>query len=171
MGDFDAASGCVDLYGAEVTVVVHDFDAWDRAGSQEAKDGVPVVGRAVAKAKGDALFFVLCGALSAEGAGWAMEEVEEGFVEPAETAEASSHRYFGHGHLGFVDELLCEEDATGLGDGDRGRSEVLKEEATELTFAEAEAIGKFFDGVAFTIEGAFGDESEGARDGVRGSAP
>jgi len=171
MGDFDAASGCVDLYGAEVTVVVDDFDAGDGAGSQEAEDGVPVVGRTVAEAKGDALFFVLRGALSAQGAGWAMEEVEEGLVESAETAEAGCHGYFGHGHMGFVDELLCEEDATGLGDRDGGRSEVLKEEATELTFAEAEAIGEFFDGVAFAIEGSFGDEGEGARDGVRGSAP
>jgi hypothetical protein len=34
---------------------------------------------------------------------------------------------------------------------------VLKEQAAELTFAEAEALGELLDGFAFAVEGAFSD--------------
>jgi hypothetical protein len=162
MGHFNAAGDFVDLGGAEIAVVYDDFDTCDGAGSEEAEDGVPVVGRAVAKAKGDVLLFVPCGAFATEGAGWAMKEVEKCFVESAEAAEAGRHGDFGHWHPGFVDELFCEEHAAGLGDGDGGCSKVLEEEAAELPFAEAESFGEPFDRVAFAIESAFRDESEGA---------
>jgi hypothetical protein len=62
--------------------------------------------------------------------------------------------------LGFVNELLGEEDAAGLRDGDGRGSEVLMEEPAELAFADAEAFGQGFHGCAFAVEGAVGDESQ-----------
>ena len=56
--------------------------------------------------------------LAADGAGWTVKEIVEGFVESTEAAEAGGERDFSHGHLGFVDELLGEENAAGLCDGD-----------------------------------------------------
>ena len=55
---------------------------------------------------------------AADGAGWTMKEIVEGLVEATEASEAGGERDFCHGHLGFVDELLGEENAAGLRDGD-----------------------------------------------------
>ena len=48
---------------------------------------------------------------------------------------------------------------------------MLEEEAAELAIAYAETVGEFFNAGAGAVECAFGDESEGAGDGVGSSAP
>jgi hypothetical protein len=90
----------------------------------------------------------------------------ERFVESPDAAEAGGEGDLGHGHLSFVDKLLGEEDTAGLRDRDGGGSEMLMEEAAELAFAYAEAFGEGFYSCAVAVEGAVGDESEGAGDGV-----
>jgi hypothetical protein len=90
----------------------------------------------------------------------------ERFVEAPDAAKTGGEGDFGHGHVGFVYELLGEEDAAGLRYGDGGCSEMLVEEPAELAFADAEAFGEGFYGCAVAVEGAVGDESEGAGDGV-----
>jgi hypothetical protein len=100
-----------------------------------------------------------------------MEEMLEGFVESPDAAKTGGEGDFGHGHSGFVDELLGEENAAGLRYGDGRGSQMLMEEAAELALADAEAFGECFYGCAVAVEGAVGDEGEGAGDGVRGSTP
>jgi hypothetical protein len=65
-----------------------------------------------------------------------------------------------------MDELLCKEYATGLRHRNRGGAEVLEKEAAELAFAEAESAGQVFYAVVRSVESAFGDKGERARDGV-----
>jgi|SRR5271170_2080159 len=48
---------------------------------------------------------------------------------------------------------------------------MLEEEAAKLALADAETVGEFFYGCGGAVEGALSDESEGTRDGVRGSTP
>jgi hypothetical protein len=48
---------------------------------------------------------------------------------------------------------------------------MLEEEAAELTIAYAETVGEFVNAGAGAVECSFGDESEGARDSVGGTAP
>ena len=48
---------------------------------------------------------------------------------------------------------------------------MLEEETAELAFAYAETVGEFFNAGSGAVKCAFGDESEGARDGVGGAAP
>ncbi len=172
VGDGDGAGGSIERDGAAIGGLLDDFDAGDGAGAEVGEHRLPIVGRAVAEAEGDAgVGCGSCGGLAAEGAGRAVEEVVEGFVEAAEAAESGGQRDFGHGHAGFVDELLGEEDAAGLGDRDGRGAEMLVEEAAELALAEAEAGGEGFDGGGRAVEGAVGDEGECAGDGIRSAAP
>ncbi len=121
MRDFDAAGFAVDLDGARVGVLSDDFEAFDRAGAEEGEHRAPVVGCPIAEAQCDVGF--RGGEFApAEGAGWALEEVEEGFVEAADAAESGGGGDLRHGHVGFVEEVLGEEYAAGLSDGDGRRS-------------------------------------------------
>jgi hypothetical protein len=67
------------------------------------------------------------GGFAAQRVGRAVEEMPERFVEAPDAAESGCEGDFGHGHLGFVDELLGEEDTAGLRYSDWGGSEVLME--------------------------------------------
>jgi hypothetical protein len=44
--------------------------------------------------------------------------------------------------MGFVDELLGEQNAAGLGDGDRRRAKMLAEEAPELSLTYTQATSQ-----------------------------
>jgi hypothetical protein len=136
MRDLDGADVAVDLDGALIDSVFDDFDSGDGAGREIGEHGVPVVGRAITETEHDAGVGGDGVRLSADGAGWTVKEIMEDFVESAEAAETGCERNFGHGHLGFVDELLGEEDAAGLCNGDGRGSEMLEEEAAELAITD-----------------------------------
>ena len=164
VSDLDASHRAVHLDCAQVAVIVDKLDALNGASAQEAEYGFPVIRCAIAKPEGDIFLQGFCGALSSQGAGRPMEEVAKGLVESPKAAESCGHCNLCHGHAGFVDELLREENTPCLGNGDGGRSEVLEKEPPELALAQAKALCQFFHAVPFSIECAFCDESQGPRD-------
>jgi hypothetical protein len=95
-----------------------------------------------------------------------MKQVKKCFVESSYAAKSRRHRDFGHRHPGFMDKLLREQHPPCLCDGDRGRSEVLKEQASQLALAQAQASSHLLNTISFAIKGAFRDEGQGARNCV-----
>jgi hypothetical protein len=70
-----------------------------------------------------------------------------------------------------MDEVLGEKHTPGLCDSNGRRSEMLKKQSPELTFANAKTLGKCFHRFTFAIEGTVGDERERAGDSVGSSTP
>jgi hypothetical protein len=167
----DCSDRAVDLYSAVITSVLYDFNAGDGAGLEVSEHGFPVVRRPVAEAEGYACVGLAGGSFATQGVRRAVEEMLERLVEAPQAAESGCECDFGHRHSGFVYELLGEENAAGLRDGDWGSSEMLMEEPAELAFADAEAFGQGFHGSMVAVKGAVGDESQGAGDGVGSSTP
>jgi hypothetical protein len=54
-----------------------------------------------------------------------VEERTKYFVESPNAAESGRQCNFGHGHFCFVDELLGEENTSGLRDSDRRGAKML----------------------------------------------
>src|SRR5581483_8594075 len=75
----------------------------------------------------------------------APEESMKRLVEAPNASEAGGERHFAERHPRLVHELLREEHAPGLGDGDGRGAEVLLEQAPELPRADAEALRKALD--------------------------
>jgi hypothetical protein len=100
-----------------------------------------------------------------------MEESPDGFIEAAYAAESRGDGDLRHRHPGLVDQLLGEEDAPGLRNGDRGSAKVLEEEATKLAFAQTKSLREYFYTGFFAVERPVVDESQRARNGVRSAAP
>ena len=70
-----------------------------------------------------------------------------------------------------MDQLLREKHAPCLCDGNRRGSEVLKKQASQLTFTQAKTFSQMFNSIPIAIKGTFGDKSESARDCIRSSTP
>ena len=68
-----------------------------------------------------------------------------------------------------MDQLLGQQHAAGLGDGDRRGAEVLAEQPPQLPLADAEPVGQGVD--VAVVERAGLDQDERAGDGVRRAAP
>jgi len=73
--------------------------------------------------------------------------------------------------LRFLDQLLGEEDAARLRDGDRRHAEMLVEQAAQLAFAHAKAFRKRADSAFIAVETAFGDQRQRTRHRVGRAAP
>jgi hypothetical protein len=66
-----------------------------------------------------------------------IKQRQESFVESADATEPCGHR-----QARFVDELLGEQNAAGLGDSDGRRAKMLAEEAPELPLAYTQAASQ-----------------------------
>ena len=91
-----------------------------------------------------------------------MEEVLKYFVEPSQTCETRRQCNFSHGHVRFMDEVLGEKHASGLGHSDWRRSEMLKKQSPQLTLANAKPFCKRIHAFTFAIEGTLGDQRQRA---------
>jgi hypothetical protein len=100
-----------------------------------------------------------------------VKQIAEDLIESSYTPESCCERDFRHWHLGFMNELLGEKNAACLRDGNRRCSQVLKEEPPQLALPQTETIRQLFYARAVAIERSIGNESQGARYGVGGSAP
>jgi len=109
--------------------------------------------------------------LAAQRARRATEKVAEGFVEPADAAEPRGQCHLRHRQMGIVQELLCEQHATGLGDGNGRGAEVTLEQSAKLPGADPQAIRQPLDVGLLAIERAFGNQRQGATDRVGAAAP
>ena len=127
VGYGDGSEGAIDLDGAVVGSLLDDFNAGDCTRVKIAEHGIPVVGWAVAESERYSGVGLDSGGFAAQRVGWTVEEILECFVESPDASESGCEGDFGHGHPGFVDELLGEEHAAGLRDGDGGGSEMLVE--------------------------------------------
>jgi len=100
-----------------------------------------------------------------------MKQMAEGLIESSDAPESCCQRDFRHWHLSFMNKLLSKKNATGLGDGNRRCSQVLKEEPPQLALPQAETLRQSFHARAAAIERPIGDESQSAGYGIGGPAP
>src|SRR5579862_1220102 len=171
MSDLDTSHPAIYLDCAQVAVAVHELDARNCAGPQEVENRVPVIRRTITKSERDIFLFRLCGVLSAQSTRRTLEEILEGFIESPQAAESSRHRDFGHWHPGLMDELFGKKHSPCLCYGDGRGSQVLKEQAPQLTFTQAQAISELVNARSVAVESAFSDKRQGARDCIRSSTP
>ncbi len=171
VGYFNTSHGSIDLHRAQVASALHDFNARNGTRPQEGEYALPVIGRTVAKPKGDVFLSLPRRVLSTQSARRTMKQPEKCFVEPPQAAEARRHGHIGHRHPCLVDKLLREQHPPRLRHGNRRRPEMLKKQASQLAFAQAQTSGKLFNAVAVAIERALGDQSQGAGNSIRGPAP
>ena len=111
----------------------------------------PVVGRPIGQSQRHAIARRIVGAAlcGAERAGRTAEQVAESLVEAAHAAEARGQRHFGHRQARVVQQLLGEQHAPRLGDGDRRGAEMVLEQPPQLATADAQPLGQRLDvGVA-----------------------
>ena len=100
-----------------------------------------------------------------------MKELAKYLVESPDTAEACGQGNFGHRQIRLVDQLLGEEDATGLGHNDGRCAQMLDEQSPKMTFTDAEAVGERLDiGVVF-VKHTIRNKRQGPGHGIGGSAP
>jgi len=161
----------VDGNRPRVDIAIDDLDARDRAGPEIRQHRRPVVRRFVAQlqrnlaprrrrhATADA----------AQRSGRTAEEALERFVEASNAAKARGERHLAHRQRRLVDELLGEQDPSGLRDRDGRRTEVCAEQPAELAFADAEPRGECVH--IGLVQSAELDERQSARHGVRRAAP
>jgi hypothetical protein len=71
-----------------------------------------------------------------------IKQRQESFVESADATEPCGEGNLSHRQARFVDELLGEQNAAGLGDGDGRRAKMLAEEAPELPLAYTQAASQ-----------------------------
>jgi hypothetical protein len=136
----------------------------------------PVVGRPVAQPESDPRIVLRRRGRpradsTPERARRAREELLERLVEAADAPEARRQRDVAHAQPRLVNELLREENAAGLGHGERRGAEVTLEEAPELARAHAQALPQGLDARVVAVEFARRDERKRSGDGVRGPAP
>jgi len=178
-GDFEISAMRLEGDGAAIDAVDDGFDAGSAARDEEGKNSGPVIRRAEAQAEGIEIF--RSGVMSEIGAaerltgqaanlrGRAMVNVLNVGIEAADGTEAGGERNVIHGKSGFVDELLGEMEAAGLRDRERRGAEMAQKQATKMTRADAEFLGKHFNTTIF--EAAFADQAKGAGNGGGSSGP
>ena len=108
---------------------------------------------------------------SSQRTGRAAEKIVEYLIESPQAVESGRERDLGHGHLGFVNQLLGKKNATGLCDRDGGSAQVLDEQPPQMAFTDAQPRSQCIHTRVVAVESSICDESQRARDGVGGSAP
>jgi len=102
-------------------------------------------------------------------AGRTTKQRQESFVESADAAEPCGEGDLGHRQMGFVDELLGEQNAAGLGNSDRRCAKMLAEEAPELPLTHTQSTSQGIN--TSLVQGAELNQRQGARYGIRRAAP
>ncbi len=133
---------------------------------------LPIVGRLIAQEKAD-LAARASGnvrrARSPQSAGRAREQGLERLVEPAHAAEAGREGDFDHRQVRLMDQLLGEQHAACLRDGDGRSAQMLAKKSAQVALADAEPIGERLD--IRGVERPELDQRERARHRVRCAAP
>src|SRR5258708_3947205 len=129
MRNFDTSEEAVQLNRTQITSMLHKFNARNRARLQIPEHGIPIVGRPITQPERYTGFppGSTRGGFSPQGAGSAMKQVPEYFIESPNAAESGCQSYFSHRHSRFVNELLGKEHAPGLRHRDGRGSQMLKE--------------------------------------------
>jgi hypothetical protein len=97
-------------------------------------------------------------------AGRTTKQRQESFVESADAAEPCGEGDLGHRQMGFVDELLGEQNAAGLGNSDRRCAKMLAEQAPELPLTHTQSTSQGIN--TSLVQGAELNQRQGARYGV-----
>ena len=130
------------------TSVLDPFRAGVARERERRQHARPVVGRPIGQAQRHAIARRIVGAAllrGAERAGRPAEQLAEGLVEAAHAAEARGQRHLGHRQARVVHQLLGEQHAPRLGDGDRRGAEMLLEQPPQLAAADAQPLGQRLD--------------------------
>src|SRR6202522_2564613 len=127
MRDTNGPDRALYLNSSSIAVALYDLHAGDSACPQEAKHGLPIVGRPISYCKRNTRFNIWAayGRFAPQRARWPTEECVKHLIEPAQAAKSGRQRNFSHGHLCFVDEVFRKQDTSGLGHGNRRSSEML----------------------------------------------
>ena len=170
--DRHGALRTVERDGAAVAILGDDLDPRDRAPAQEVQHRRPIVRRVIAQQQRDLAARPgrhVFGARAPQCARRAAEQRLKRLVEAADAAEAGGEGDLGHRQLGLVDELLGQQHAAGLRDGDRRGAEMLLEQPPQMALADAEPLGESIE--RRLVERAELDQRQRARHGVGGAAP
>src|ERR1700759_3426232 len=168
MDDLHTSDKTIQVNGAEVSSLFHYLDTLDRTRGQIAEHGVPVVGRPVTQPQRYSRLraFHAGPGFAPQGTRGTLKQIAEGLVESSDAAESCRQSDFRHGHLGFMNKLLGEKNAAGLGDGNRRCSQVLQEDPPHLALPRAETLRQSLHARMIAVERAVGYESQGAGYGV-----
>jgi hypothetical protein len=100
-----------------------------------------------------------------------MKQVLEHFVKAAHAAKSCRQGNLGHGHAGFMNQLLGKEHTPGLRHCNGRRAQMLEKQSPELTVSYSKSFRQFLDVRVVTIERPIGNKSECPGNGIRSSAP
>src|SRR5262245_14263368 len=90
-------------------------------------------------------------------------------IESAYAAKTRSDGYLAHRQGCFINQLLSEMQSPRGGNRSRRSAQVADEEPAQLTAANSQASGEGVN--VFSFQGAFADQTQGARDCSRGAHP
>ena len=68
----------------------------------------------------------------------ALALIEAGALDTGDAAEAGRHRHLGHRQVTVVDQLFGQQHPPRLGHADRGRAQMLAEQAAQMPLAHAQ---------------------------------
>ncbi len=176
VGDLDRSLLAILNHRSAVDLAGDLFNAIDGAGAQPGQHGVPVVRGPVAKLDGDA---DIGGGPLRQGHDGAApqrrrrppEQLLESLVEPPHATVTGGQRDLGHGQAGLMDQLLGEQNPTGLGHRHGRGAQMLVEQAAQLPLTDAEAFRKTVHTGILAVQGAVLDQGQGARHRVGRSPP
>ena len=144
--DFDRTAAAVDRNRAPIARLGDRFDAGRRARAEKRQHGVPVVRRAIGEPEAIAICIRLGGrSLPGETPQLCRRACVRAAnlgVESPKASEAGRDRDLMEREARLVDELLGEMRASGKGDVERRRAEVLQEQAPQVSRGDAEPIRK-----------------------------
>src|SRR5439155_1109566 len=144
--DSDRTAAAVDRNRAPIARLGDRFDAGRRARAEKRQHGVPVVRRAIGEPEAIAICIRLGGrSLPGETPQLCRRACVRAAnlgVESPKASEAGRDRDLMEREARLVDELLGEMRASGKGDVERRRAEVLQEQAPQVSRGDAEPIRK-----------------------------
>ena len=162
----------IKLHGPRVKVARDALDTGNGSPAEKRQHGRPVVRRMIAQQKADLAMLPgrdVQAARAPQIAGRTTKQRQESFVESADAAEPCGECDLGHRQMRFVDELLGEQNAAGLGDGDRRRAKMLAEETPELPLTYTQATSQGIN--TSLVQSAKLNQYQGARYGIRRAPP
>ena len=170
IAQLDNSGLALDHDRSEIAVAMHDFDAWYRAGREEAPERRPVERLPVRQFHRERRFLRDgLGAGAPELARRPAVGIDERIVEAAHAAVACRNRYILHRQRGLVDQLFGKMQALGMRDRERARPEVPGEQPAQVPAGNTESGGEIFD-VAL-VERAVCDQPQSAPHGRRSASP
>jgi hypothetical protein len=144
---FDGARLAVDHHGPEVTATVYGLDSGDGARGEERQQVLPVERHAAGQLHRQRGFGTGSTGIIPDSAQLAWRSavgLHERVVEAAYAAVPGGYGNVLHGQRRLVDQLLCKLEALRVGDSERARTEVPREQTPQMPARHAEAGGQAF---------------------------